>query len=144
MKALFMSNTAPPLSRNALRVLVVDDDPLQLEINSELLRALGVVDITTSTSADLALQAIAKSRGHAAFHLMLSDLHMPGMDGFQFMEAVERSGFAGSLIIVSGQSGTVMHSASLVARLRRLKLLGSLGKPVQEAALSELLAKLIS
>jgi CheY-like chemotaxis protein len=127
-----------PKSRDALRVLVVDDDPLQLEVNADLLRGFGIVDITTATSGDLALKAVSRS----AFDLMLSDLHMPGMDGFQFMEAVARNGFSGALIIVSGQSSDVMHSASLVAQLRRFKLLGTLGKPVQRANLLELLAKL--
>jgi CheY-like chemotaxis protein len=133
----------PPKTRDALRVLVVDDDPLQLEINADLLRALGVVDITTAASGDLALKAVARAQGSSAFDLMLSDLHMPGMDGFQFMEAVARHGFSGALIIVSGQSSDVMHSASLVAQLRRFKLLGTLGKPVQRANLSELMAKLM-
>jgi CheY-like chemotaxis protein len=127
-----------PKTRDALRVLVVDDDPLQLEINADLLRSFGIVDITTATSGDIALKAV----GRSAFDLMLSDLHMPGMDGFQFMEAVARNGFSGALIIVSGQSSDVMHSASLVAQLRRFKLLGTLGKPVQRSNLSELLAKL--
>lgn len=130
--------------KSGLRVLVVDDDPLQLEINADLLRGLGVVDITTSASAELALKAIARAQGASAFNLMLSDLHMPGMDGFQFMEAVARNGFAGALIIVSGQNSTVVHSASLVAQLRRFKLLGTLGKPVERDKLSELLYKLIS
>ena len=139
--------TPPPSSLNkhrGLRVLVVDDDPLQLEINADLLRGLGVLDITISASAELALNAIAKAKGPSAFNLMLSDLHMPGIDGFQFMEAVARNGFAGALIIVSGQNSTVVHSATLVAQLRRFKLLGTLGKPVERAKLAELLAKLVS
>lgn len=138
----------PPLSslnkHSGLRVLVVDDDPLQLEVNADLLRGLGVLDITISASAELALNAIAKAKGPSAFNLMLSDLHMPGIDGFQFMEAVARNGFAGALIIVSGQNSTVVHSATLVAQLRRFKLLGTLGKPVERAKLAELLAKLVS
>lgn len=132
----------PPKTRDLLRVLVVDDDPLQLEINADLLRGLGVVDITTASSGDLALKAVARAQGGGAFDLMLCDLYMPGMDGFQFMEAVVGNGFFGALIIVSGQSSDVRHSASLVAQLRRFKWLGTLGKPVQRSDLSELMAKL--
>ena len=133
-----------PKTRETLRALVVDDDPFQLEVNADLLRELGVQDITTVASGDLALQAVAKAKGTYGYDLMLSDLHMPGMDGFQFMDAAARSGFAGALIIVSGQSSDVMHSASLVARLRRFRLLGTLGKPVQKAQLSALLVPLVS
>ena len=122
---------------------MVDDDPLQLEVNADLLRSLGVQDITTAASGDVALKAIAQATGASSFDLMLSDLHMPGMDGFQFMEAVARNGFAGALIIVSGQSSSVLHSASLVAQLRRFRFLGSLTKPVERSQLSAWLNPLI-
>jgi CheY-like chemotaxis protein len=140
-----VTNVPPtPKSRDAIRALVVDDDPLQLELNADLLKALGVSNVTTAASGELALKAVANAQGSAGFNLMLSDLHMPGMDGFQFMEAVARNGFAGSLIIVSGQGPEVMRSASLVAQLRRFKLIGTLGKPVNKGELSALLSQLIS
>jgi hypothetical protein len=41
-----------------------------------------------------------------------------------------------------GQRSDVLHSAGLVAQLRRFKLLGTLPKPVQKAALKSLLAAL--
>ncbi len=128
--------------RDALRVLVVDDDPFQLEVIAEALRDLGVIDITTAASGELALQAVLKANKLAAFDLMVSDLHMPGMDGFQYMDAVARSGFYTALIIVSGQSSEVMHSASLVAQLRRFKLLGTLSKPIDKTQLDALVSKL--
>jgi CheY-like chemotaxis protein len=129
-------------SRDALKVLVVDDDPFQLEIISDILRDLGVRNIIAAPGGQQALQEIAKSKRESAFDLMLSDLHMPGMDGFQFLGAVAQGGFKGALIIVSGQSGDVLHSASLVAKLRRFTLLGSLGKPVDKRALAQLIQTL--
>jgi CheY-like chemotaxis protein len=137
--------TRPPHSskkRDALKVLVVDDDPFQLEVIADLLRSAGVREITAVGSGELALRAVTSAKGIASFDLMLSDLHMPGMDGFQFMEAASRSGFTGALIIVSGQNSEVMHSASLVAQLRRFKWLGSLTKPVDKQQLDFLLSKL--
>lgn len=128
--------------RDALRVLVVDDDPFQLEVIAETLRALGVSDIAIAASGELALQAVMKANKSAAFDLMVSDLHMPGMDGFQFMDAVARSGFYTALIIVSGQSSEVVHSASLVAQLRRFRLLGTLPKPIDKTQLDALVSKL--
>ena len=126
----------------ALKVLVVDDDPFQLEFIAEVLRSLGVLDITLAASSELALQAQNRYRDGAAFDLLLCDLHMPGMDGFQLMEAIAGAGFKGALIIVSGQGSTVMRSASLVAQLRRFRLLGSLEKPLDKSALSALLSTL--
>lgn len=136
--------TATPKNRDALKVLVVDDDPFQLEFIADALRSVGLHDITLAASGESALQAIAHSQSTGTFDLMLCDLHMPGMDGFQFLAAVAQGGFSGALIIVSGQTPDVLHSAALVAKLRRFTVLGSIAKPVDAAALSPMIATLAS
>lgn len=135
-----LSNPTPtPISRNALKVLLVDDDSFQIKLISGILQGLGVSDIVTATSGEQALQKLSGKHG---INLMLLDLHMPGMDGFKFMESLGTVGYGGALIIVSGQSDDVMHAASLVAKLRRFSLLGTVPKPVGRAALSALISKL--
>jgi CheY-like chemotaxis protein len=126
-----------PLVRNQCAVLLVDDDTFQLELLSGILRKLGVTNVTAVQGG---AQALDKLNGLGAhFDLILMDLHMPGMDGFQFMEALAKTGFSGELIIVSGQNEEVMRAATLVARLRRFTLLGSVSKPVRQQALSALI-----
>ena len=135
-----IKTTTAPISRNALKVLLVDDDSFQLEMISGILESLRVTDITQANSGEQALQKLVG--GAQRFNLLLLDLHMPGMDGFKFMESLAKAGYSGALIIVSGQSDDVMHAASMVAKLRRFTLLGTVPKPVSRGALSALLDKL--
>jgi CheY-like chemotaxis protein len=123
--------------RSAWKVLVVDDDSFQLELLTGVLYGLGVWDVTTASNGATAMDQLGALPER--FNLILLDLHMPGMDGFRFMEALAAAGYGGALIIVSGQSDAVLHAASLVAKLRRFSLLGSVSKPVGSAALSALI-----
>jgi CheY-like chemotaxis protein len=127
---------APP-ARGQRAALLVDDDTFQLELLSAILRNLGLTDITAVQGGAPALEKLARNGAH--FDLILMDLHMPGMDGFQFMEALGKTDFAGELIIVSGQNEEVMRAATLVARLRRFTLLGAVAKPVGQQALAALI-----
>ena len=140
VKSAAAAQANQPISRNALKVLLVDDDSFQLEMISGILESLRVTDITQANSGEQALQKL--SGGAQRFNLLLLDLHMPGMDGFKFMESLAKAGYSGALIIVSGQSDDVMHAASMVAKLRRFTLLGTVPKPVGRAALSSLIAQL--
>jgi CheY-like chemotaxis protein len=126
-----------PISRSALKVLLVDDDSFQLEMISGVLQSLGVTNVAQANSGEQALQKLTGVHG---VNLLLLDLHMPGMDGFKFMESLAKAGYTGALIIVSGQSDDVMHAASMVAKLRRFTLLGTVPKPVGRAALASLLS----
>lgn len=131
----------PSPTPSSHRALVLDDDGFQRELLKGLLGQLGWSDVTCCESGHQA-QATVQQSGVNGYALMLVDLHMPGMDGFQFMQALESSGFRGAVIIVSGQSSEVLHSAELVAQLRRFQLLGTLRKPVQKQDLRGLLSRL--
>jgi len=65
------------------RVLVVDDDPLNRKLAELRLREAGFA-VDTAATAETALRMAS----NAAPHAILSDIRMPGMDGFQFRQAV--------------------------------------------------------
>lgn len=118
-----------------LSVLIVDDDDFQVEFVSDLLTELGVKKIKTANGGKQGL--IAFDAASSKPDLLLCDIQMPDIDGFEFMNAMGERQFIGGVILMSGQGSRVLHSASLVAQLSRQNFLGNIEKPVSKAALEE-------
>lgn len=116
------------------RALVVDDDKFMQAVLGDMLRELGISQVSTAANGTAGMDVIDRAAGHP--DLVLCDLNMPGNDGFQFMEQLAARAFTGSVILVSGMTPRVMKSAALMARFHRLNILGTLGKPVSKADLS--------
>lgn len=104
-------------SLGGIRVLVVDDDPGAAEIVKRMLAAYGA-DATTAASGDEALIKIPDS----APDIILSDIGMPEMDGYEFISALRKGGNKVPVIAVTAfaraedrirtlQAGYGMHLA---------------------------------
>jgi CheY-like chemotaxis protein/two-component sensor histidine kinase len=74
---------APPRTLAGTRILVVEDHSDSREALAELLRRLGA-DTTTAESAQEALAAI----GREVPDVLISDIAMPGRDGFALMQSL--------------------------------------------------------
>jgi two-component system chemotaxis response regulator CheB len=70
------------------------------------------------------------------------DLCMPEADGIDLLSMLEETGFAGLLVIISGQDGWFRKAASRLAEVRGLKVVDDLQKPVDINALRQLLSRL--
>ncbi|OQA41998.1 MAG: Transcriptional regulatory protein WalR [Chloroflexi bacterium ADurb.Bin325] len=82
-----MPDNSLPGSRPALqRILVVDDDPVIVRLVRDKLEHAGY-EVFGAESGQHALDIIGR-RGMP--HLAIVDLNMPGMNGFQFCEAVQQ------------------------------------------------------
>ena len=68
-----------------LRVLHVDDDPMNLRVVQEILGAFGHQAVMACSGAD-AIERLAVE----AFDVVLLDIHMPGMTGLEVIERVRR------------------------------------------------------
>ena len=68
-------------------ILLVDDEPETLEAFGALLRAEGAV-LTTAASAEEALAQATPER----FDLIVSDIAMPGMDGYALLRRLRELG----------------------------------------------------
>ncbi|HET9846555.1 MAG TPA: response regulator [Nitrospira sp.] len=121
-----------PLDLHALRTLVVDDHPMNRKILMEMLRSWNA-DVTTVCDGQQALaelrQAAISSRPYG---LLLLDCHMPGMDGFQVVEALRYSALAEGVAIIMLASD---HWADDIARTYDMALAGYLTKPIRRSDL---------
>ncbi|XP_028073238.1 two-component response regulator ARR12-like isoform X1 [Camellia sinensis] len=68
-----------------MRVLAVDDDPICLRVLETLLRKCQY-HVTTTSQAITALKVLRENKNK--FDLVISDVHMPDMDGFKLLELV--------------------------------------------------------
>ncbi|KAF3633311.1 Two-component response regulator ARR10 [Capsicum annuum] len=67
------------------RLLVVDDDPSCLRVLECMLKKCHY-EVTTCEHAEVALSLLRENRNN--FHLVISDVHMPDMDGFKLVELI--------------------------------------------------------
>ena len=82
------------------RVLIVDDDPVQLRLTSEVARRDGFTPVTAQ-GGDEALSLMRQSPGFGA---VILDLVMPDRDGMAVMEAMARDGITAPVIIQTAHS----------------------------------------
>ncbi|MEO8302248.1 MAG: response regulator, partial [Rhizomicrobium sp.] len=72
-----------PSNARGLHILLAEDNPINMLLIRELLRRRGH-RVTEVTNGNAAVQAVMESR----FDLLLTDIHMPGMDGIEAARAI--------------------------------------------------------
>jgi len=92
-----------------LRVLLVDDDPLQLEMTAAMCRRAGI-----GCESCQYPEYVAKLVGESRFDLVLTDLQMPSADGFGVLEAVR--GVDPGLKVVAVSARGDLGAADFAAR----------------------------
>lgn len=71
------------------RVLVVDDSPFFIKVLSDLLAEDFVVETADSGEAALALLKSSEVKGSSSFDLVITDLEMPGLSGYDVAQFVK-------------------------------------------------------
>ncbi len=120
-----------------LPVLVVDDNRTNRRILKEMLKNWGMVPTVVEGAAD-ALKALDQARNAGKpLALVVSDVNMPGMDGFELVERIKQSSLHREVPVI------LLTSASRTgdsARCRRLGVFAHLMKPVKQSSLLDAIA----
>lgn len=97
------ATAAPPpthagLEAQCLRVVLVDDSAVARAMYRVLLaKALKPAHVTVYPSAEQGLDALVREKAD----VVVSDYHMPGMNGLEFLSIVEQKGLARLRLLVS-------------------------------------------
>jgi len=115
-----------------LNVLVVEDQDMIREIIVAILRALGCRVIQSANDGREALRMVEQDTPN----LILCDINMQPVDGFQFVEQLQKSGFSGPKRIPTIYL-TAHSNADFVKRAKQLGVDAYVVKPVKRAVLEE-------
>lgn len=114
-----MSSSPYPVG---LSILVVDDDPMMVEIIVSVLRDAGLSSIDTAADGTAALERLAAN----PIDLLVCDLNMPGMDGIRLMSHVALFAMRPAIILLSGEDQRVLDASRQFAEAKELTILGVL------------------
>jgi two-component system, sensor histidine kinase and response regulator len=122
-------------------VLIVDDNPTNRRILLAMTRKWGMQPVAVDSGAG-ALAAMAERRSAAGgFQLLLLDVHMPDLDGFQVVEQIRQDpSLAGATIMML----TSAQRRSDAERCRDLAIASFLLKPIRQAELRQAVAAVLS
>jgi CheY-like chemotaxis protein len=123
-------------------ILLVDDDKITNFLNQLLLNDLGVAEqVLAAENGQEALRIIQEQcEGSGCPGLILLDVNMPVMNGFEFLEAYEKMAFTRKQSIIVIMLTTSLHPRD-VKRLNGMPIQGFLNKPLTKAMIQELVQK---
>ena len=128
-------------ARQKLRVLVVEDDPMDIELSLRALQQAGFdADSAAVQTADEFLERVR----HARYDVVLADYNLPQWNGMETVEALRREGLDIPVIVVSGYLGELkavecikQGAADYVLKDHLLRLPEAVRRALREAKLRE-------
>ena len=114
---------------NQIKILVVDDEPEICHLIEQILKREGY-QVDVSFSGIEALQMIRSFN----YHLLLTDLDMPGVDGLELARKAKKQNPEISVIIVTGNT-----TVDIAIRLLGHEIDGQIKKPFDISKLKKVL-----
>jgi len=107
--------------KGEMSVLIVDDNAINLYMMEELLEALGVMHIHTASNGRMAIDTVSRQ----SFDLVLMDISMPEMDGYETTQKIRERGYGGRILAL-----TATQISPHGANYKKSGLDGILVKPI--------------
>jgi len=123
-------NAYSPIGR---KLLVLDDEPEICQLVESVASAFG---FETASAVDPTLVSASQI---ADAGVLVLDLMMPGTDGIEILRNLNDSTLRPDIVLISGLDKRVLDSASNMARVLGLRVIGVLHKPFRAGALHQLL-----
>jgi CheY-like chemotaxis protein len=117
--------------------LLVEDHPFQLMATQCLLESYGFTQLTTTDSAEGALQQMLTSV--QPFDILLCDQCLPDLCGLDLVKFASHRGMIKQAILLSSLTSTELDSLENTANINGLPLLGYLSKPLKQSEFRKLL-----
>jgi two-component system, sensor histidine kinase and response regulator len=137
---LVINKVAPPEILHNVKVLIVDDNRTNRRILEGLLKNWGMRSVSVE-GGELALAELASALDAGdPFRLILTDMHMPQMDGFDLVGHIRKRPELVTSTIMMLTSGGQKGDA---ARCKELGIGAYLLKPVRQAELREGIANIL-
>jgi signal transduction histidine kinase/CheY-like chemotaxis protein len=111
--AILATDHRPLATDRGGRVLVVDDDPLVLGMVCQILAQAGF-QTQAAAGPDEAV-ALCHAAGEP-FRLIVSDIVMPGMNGFEMVRQLQTQGITAKVLFISSQPGNGPAADELLTR----------------------------
>ena len=140
-KAGAQPKRAAPVTLQGVPVLIVDDNATNRRVLDETLSAWGMKPYMAADGFQ-ALRVLKQARDDGApIHLVLTDAHMPNLDGFHLAERIKGDPELASTLVTMVTSGGQRGDA---ARCRELGISAYLTKPVRQVDLLEAIVNVLS
>lgn len=126
---------------NNRKILLVDDNEINLEIEVELLEQLGI-RVDTAKDGSIAVEKLANSEP-GEYALILMDIQMPIMDGYQATQAIRHleNHLLANIPIIALSANAFIEDRNMS---RKSGMNAHMAKPVDMPKLLELIAVIIS
>jgi signal transduction histidine kinase/CheY-like chemotaxis protein len=131
---------APAEILRGVKVLVVDDNQTNQRILQGMLKLWEMASTAVSSGAEALEELSSQAAKRTPYGLILTDLHMPNMDGFELVERIRQSpDLATATIVMLTSAG---HRGD-VERCRHLHVAGYLLKPIRQSEMREAIARVL-